>query len=227
MLVEKVSSWAGVRRRIRTALLRLQPLMLPQSWVIARVRAGPGKIALTFDDGPDPAFTPRLLDILECCGVPASLFFIGQAASAYPSLVRDAVTCGHQVSNHGFDHSVKPRQGWSSYLDNILRGEEALLDVCPAASVSFFRPPHGIFPKRLLPWAVRHGRTIALWSIDSGDSFGGGETVLETTQPQHIRAGDVVLFHEDQCETIDVLAEVIGRLYQAGYTFATLREFTK
>jgi peptidoglycan/xylan/chitin deacetylase (PgdA/CDA1 family) len=205
----------------------VQPRLVPPSWVIARAPAGERRIALTFDDGPDPASTPRLLDILARSGVSASLFFVGRQAVAHPQLVREAVARGHQVSNHGFDHSRQPRHPWRAYRENILRGEQALQAACPEAVVRCFRPPRGAFPKRLLPWVLLHGRTLALWSLDSGDSFAGGEAVLANLRPERVRCGEVILLHEDQSATLDVLAEIIARLRAAGHSFATLQEWQR
>ena len=210
------------KARLRGAFLRVQPFLIPGSWITYRMRARGRTVALTFDDGPDPARSPALLDALERLGCPATLFYLGKQAHAYPDLVREACSRGHQVSNHGYDHTVQVGDGWAAYRANILRGEEAILAAAETADARWFRPPRGIFPRRLLPWAALKGRTIAMWSCDSGDSFGDAGAVLERTAPACLRAGDVILMHEDNDETLRVLPEVVGRLRDAGYGFVTM-----
>jgi len=77
---------------------------LPSSYVIERTGDHPGWIALTFDDGPDPRWTPRIMDILKQENVPATFFIIGKNGQAYPDLVRRMVNEGHEVGNHTFTH---------------------------------------------------------------------------------------------------------------------------
>lgn len=214
---------ARLRRRLRSAFLAVQPHVTPASWLTYRMRAGGRTVALTFDDGPDPRNSPALWDALERLDCPATLFYLGRQAEEYPQLVREACSRGHQVSNHGYDHTVQVGDGWRAYRDNILRGETAITAAEPAANVLWFRPPRGLFPRRLLVWAALKKRTIAMWSLDSGDSFGDAAAVLERTHPDRVRPGDVILMHEDNTETLRILPEVVGRLRDAGYGFVTMK----
>jgi len=213
-----------LRKRLRRTFLAIQPRVFPESLLITRLPRAGRKIALTFDDGPDPVLTPMLLEILGGWHISASLFFIGRAAERHANIVREAVSRGHQVSNHGYDHSVRLSAGWPAYRANILRGEEALKSACPSAAVKHFRPPRGRYPLKLILWAYLNSRTVALWSVDSRDSFGDRESVLRRVHPARLQPGDVLLFHDDKLEAINALDVLIGRLRRAGYAFATLQE---
>ena len=214
---------ARLRRRLRSAFLAVQPRVIPASWLTYRMRAEGRTAALTFDDGPDPRSSPALWDALERLDCPATLFYLGRQAEQHPQLVREACSRGHQVSNHGYDHTVQVSDGWRAYRDNVLRGEAAIGGAEPAADAFWFRPPRGVFPRRLLVWAALRNRTIAKWSLDSGDWSGDAAAVLERTHPDCVRPGDVILMHEDNAETLRILPEIVGRLRDAGYSFVTMR----
>jgi peptidoglycan/xylan/chitin deacetylase (PgdA/CDA1 family) len=113
----------------------------PSSYVIQRAGDRPGMIALTFDDGPDPQWTPAILDILKKENVPATFFIIGKNGQSYPELVRRIVNEGHEIGNHTFSH---PNLGElpGPLVDLELNATQRLIESLTGRSTVLFRPPY-------------------------------------------------------------------------------------
>ena len=127
-------------------------------------------IALTFDDGPDPVVTPRLLRVLESHAAPATFFMCGLAAQRHPDLVRAVLAAGHAIGAHSWDHRHKILRGlpdaeWRRQIDDT----HALLADLSGTAVRWFRPPRGITDRHTWTKLRRQGVTTVLWSIDGWD----------------------------------------------------------
>jgi len=131
---------------------------------LRRGPAGRRRVALTFDDGPDPAATPRLLELLEARGIRATFFLIGERAARHPGLVRELVAAGHEVGNHTWRH----RNAWfltpQETVREIERGTE-ILAALTGEPPRYFRPPWGLVNLVALRTARRLGQRLVLWSI--------------------------------------------------------------
>jgi peptidoglycan-N-acetylglucosamine deacetylase len=155
------------------------------------------QVAITFDDGPDPATTPRLLDRLDSYGVSACFFVIGDKVNAHPELARSIVERGHEVGNHSTTHDPILMLRSSARLEREIDGCQialAALDI----HVSFFRPPVGITNPRLGPVLASRNMTCVNFSLRPWD---GGNRRLEGLAQRvltRVRAGDVILLH-DRC----------------------------
>jgi peptidoglycan-N-acetylglucosamine deacetylase len=189
-------------------------------------------LALTFDDGPDPQFTPRILDVLADLQVAATFFVIGRRARAHPELVQRILAEGHALGTHSQSHpdpwTLSPRELWRDYRDGRRTVEEIT-----ERPVHLFRPPRGYIDAvgavamraaRLRPW---------LWTVDSGDwrpGMGTGQLVAGLVT---IRPGDVVLLHDglegplapeaaDRSATVEALPLVVRVLHGRGLRLVTL-----
>ncbi|MBA3819793.1 MAG: polysaccharide deacetylase family protein [Deltaproteobacteria bacterium] len=189
------------------------------------LRRGPitsKRVALTFDDGPDD-YTTRYLDLLDDLGVPATFFLVGQHCADHPDLVREYMRRGHQVANHGFDHTRFTKLGRRALLDQCGRTEQAL-----GGQISgrpWVRPPYGSIDATSLVTLLSSGYTIALWTVDSCDYDDHDPASLaQRCSPQHVGAGDVLLFHEGQQWTLDALPRVVTALHAAGYECVTMHD---
>jgi peptidoglycan/xylan/chitin deacetylase (PgdA/CDA1 family) len=130
--------------------------------------ARPGELALTFDDGPNPAFTPQLLDILARHGVHATFFMVGRYAQAQPALVRRIIAEGHQIGNHSWSH-INLAFASASSINNQLSRTSETLEQISGAPVRYFRPPFGARRPEVLRAARRLGLVPVLWDAMTSD----------------------------------------------------------
>jgi peptidoglycan/xylan/chitin deacetylase (PgdA/CDA1 family) len=149
-------------------------------------------VALTFDDGPDPAHTPRLLDILAAHGARATFFMIGLRAHHHPDLVARVARDGHAIGNHSWDHPSFP-------LISRRERRRQILD-CARAIAPFgerlFRPPYGHQDAASWSAARRAGHRVVAWSIVAGDWEQRDGRSMADAVIGEIRPGSVVLFHD-------------------------------
>lgn len=152
------------------------------------------RVVLTFDDGPDPEGTPRVLDALAALGARATFFLIGQKAVRAPALVRRIVEEGHAIGNHSWSHPFLPRCSDAQLREEVQRAQAELTE-CAGVRPSLFRPPYGWGDERVYRAVREAGLRLTLWSFDSGDYFGLSGRALRW-RLQRIRHGDVVLLHD-------------------------------
>lgn len=163
--------------------------------VIYKGRSGRRAVALTFDDGPDPMTTPRLLDLLEKNQVTATFFVVGKNARAHPELIDRIVSRGHLVGNHSFSHST------FLFFKNVcavIQDIEATQTVLSARGVQplVYRPPVGIISPRLWPALVKTGMVLVNFSCRPLD---GGNRRLRHLARRVLRAvkpDDIVVLHD-------------------------------
>jgi peptidoglycan-N-acetylglucosamine deacetylase len=213
---------------------------LPSSYVIERTGDHPGWIALTFDDGPDPKWTPQILDILKREQVPATFFVIGKNGQAYPDLIRRLANDGHEIGNHTFTH---PNLGEipGPLTDLELNATQRLIESLTGRSTLLFRPPYfgdaeADTPEEVEP-AIRArnlGYIMVGLRIDPDDwqlPVTAGQIVERTlnraldTNPE--TRGQVVLLHDsggDRSATIEALPLLIHELRKRGFKFVLTSE---
>jgi peptidoglycan-N-acetylglucosamine deacetylase len=189
------------------------------------LRRGPTtvkRIALTFDDGPDDQ-TPAMLELLDDLGIPATFFLCGERAAERPDLVREYVRRGHQVANHGYDHTRFTKLGRKALLDQLARTDQAIGG--QATGRLWVRPPHGAFDTTSLLTLRTAGYVVAMWSIDSLDHTDKDPASLaERCGPRNVGAGDVLLFHEGQAWTREALPRIVAALHASGYECVTMHD---
>lgn len=128
----------------------------------------PRELALTFDDGPNPAWTPRLLDILASYQVRATFFQLGSRAAAEPELVRRVVAAGHLIGNHSWSHPNLALSSSTRVREELKRSRECLEQIAGVA-VRFFRPPFGARRPGVLRTAREMGMVPVLWNAMTSD----------------------------------------------------------
>lgn len=172
-------------------------------------------IYLTFDDGPDPDFTPRILDVLGEAGMRATFFAIGTQARRAPELVRRAAAEGHEVANHSFSH----RHPWLMSTRNaraeVRQGAEVLSEVLGRAP-RYFRPPHGRMRACMSDEARASGQAIVLWDVSAIDWGPLGTAPRIAQRLGRIKPNDIVLMHDGRNEhnRPDELLKVLPALLQ-------------
>ena len=174
----------------RSRLLGRNLVRLPQT------AARDGMIALTFDDGPDPDVTPKVLDILDCYGAKASFFCIGEKAAAHPAIVRDILRRGHSVENHSMRHSKL----FAFFGPRALRADigmaQSLLGNLAGRPPAFFRAPMGLRSPLLDPVVAGLGLTHTSWTRRGFDISERDPGVVLARLTRGLTAGDIILLHD-------------------------------
>lgn len=185
------------------------------------------RVALTFDDGPHPENTPRILDALDAAGARATFFMQGSTATQYPDLVRDVHARGHLVANHAFSHRPPEQLGTAAYVREVLDTHALLCDLTGAPLPRLFRPPYGTITPPTLIRLLRNGYRFIYWSRDSRDSWlTDAPALLGSFADTPPRPGDIVLFHDDYAQTAAALPELLTSLRTRGLAAVTIEELS-
>ena len=215
---------------------------MPASFVVRRAGEMPGKIALTFDDGPDPQWTPKILDILKEKGVHATFFIIGENGAAYPRLVQRALAEGHDLGNHTFTHpNLGETPNGVAALE--LNATQRLIEALTGRSTRLCRPPYlgdaePTSAEEIAPMqeAERLGYLIVGLKVDPDDwqkpapDLIVERVVAQATDPDPEKRGQVVLLHDaggDRAATVAALPKLIDALRAKGFEFATVSELAR
>jgi len=174
-------------------------------------------VYLTFDDGPHPIATPKVLEVLNQFGIKATFFCVGSNAQKYPEIIRDIERAGHVLANHTYHHE----NGWTTpvdaYMDSITRTSTLIKS-------NLFRPPYGRINLRSIYRIKNAGFQIIMWSWLSKDYNTKLQNTTIISAAKHIKAGDVLVFHDSQKteERIEeLLMEIIPRIQSKQLTFST------
>jgi peptidoglycan/xylan/chitin deacetylase (PgdA/CDA1 family) len=187
--------------------------------------ARPRLIALTFDDGPYPIFTPMLLDVLHALRVPATFFLIGRDAQQWPELARRIETDGNEVADHTYSHPDLDKESRSQVREEILEGGDVLWRLTHDPAVrTLMRPPHGRYTERTLQVAQSLGYDVVLWTDDSGDWRTLTPRQIETHVLEHATAPEILLLHSGKLATVEALPIIVAAFRKAGYEFVTVGE---
>jgi len=189
------------------------------------VRGNPGEraVALTFDDGPHPDYTPRLLAILRRYGVPATFFVVGEMAEAHPELIRAERAAGHVIGNHTYHHVNLTRIPTPEIATEWQACQEVVQSITGEA-MHFCRPPGGDYDRDVIAAATALGLTTVLWTDDPGDYARPGDRTIETRVLARVSNGGIILIHDGVQQTIDVLPQIIHILKQRGFSFVTVAD---
>lgn len=196
--------------------------------VLIRQKNANHDIALTFDDGPHPQNTPRILDILDADDATATFFIQGKIARDHPSLVREIAARGHQIGNHGYSHLDASRSSLRAYVQEAIQAQDALQNILGRRIEKIFRPPYGnITGPSFLALAWR-GFRFVFWSVDSRDSFIREPSALMAhIDSLRITGGDILLLHEDYAHTVDSLPRMLRSLKNRSFKFSRVSDLGK
>ena len=177
------------------------------------------EVALTFDDGPDPEVTPRVLDLLDAHGVRASFFCIAEKAARHPELCREIVRRGHAVENHSNRHPYSfAARGMGGMRREIVAAQETLAAVCGKVP-RFFRPPAGLRSPLLDPVLHGLGMRLVSWTRRGFDTHHADPDFVATRLLEDLAAGDILLLHDGNSARLDdgrpVVLEVLPRVLAA------------
>jgi peptidoglycan/xylan/chitin deacetylase (PgdA/CDA1 family) len=187
----------------------------------------PRSVALTFDDGPWPVDTKRVLAVLKRFHVPATFFMVGNLVERYPSLARTVAAAGYPIGDHSYDHPISPALADLS-AEKIMAEIAAAKDALNAVGIdpTLFRPPGGSYDDFVVQEARREGMRVVMWSVDPED-WRSGLTAKEVAKSvlSHVRAGSIILLHDgggDAAHTIKALPDIIRGIRKRGFTFTVV-----
>lgn len=216
-----------------------KPAAVTMSWVelqrrypgtfVVRGPRGARKVALTFDDVPDPRYTPQVLDILARHKVRATFFVVGWRAAKYPALVRRIRREGHVIGNHSYDHAVLPRLSMDAFQRQIDR-TDAVIAPLAGYSPRLIRPPYGEISPRQIEWLKRGRFIVVNWNVDSVDWRGIDSRSIMANIKKTLQPGSIILQHagggvgQDLSGTLNALPKLIALLRGKGYEIVTLPE---
>jgi chitin deacetylase len=192
--------------------------------VVEQVKVQPKNrvVALTFDDGPWPVYTERVLAVLRGQDVHATFFMIGQNVRNYPSIAQHVFEQGHAVGNHTWNHPSRPRGARTEIVrtDDIFK---KTLGFTP----TLFRPPYGNMRNGLTTVAKQQGKAVIMWSVDSADWRRGTAAAIQARSLKHLKPGAIILLHDgggNRDATVAALPGIISSLRAKGYRFVTVPE---
>ena len=211
---------------IFAALMLFFPSYAERPFKEAIIDEGEKKIALTFDDGPNPRYTDMILDILSEYNIKATFFVIGKNAELYPEPLSRASQEGHEIGNHTYSHPHMKRLSREETEREILSCQERLYGTFGVMS-SLFRPPEGFLGQFCEDITNNIGLKTVLWSIDTRDWEAKPANKIVSGIKESIKSGKVLLFHDyvsGKNTTIPALREILPYLLSSGYEFCTVSE---
>ncbi|GLY51225.1 polysaccharide deacetylase family protein [Lentzea sp. NBRC 102530] len=192
--------------------------------LVDRVETDDRVVALTFDDGPDPAGTRQVLDLLEAEGVPATFFLMGRDLAAHPELGKKIAEAGHEIGNHTFNHQRMIGVSSATVAKEIEDTDAEIRKTGYQGTVNF-RPPNGKKLFALPRYLERHDRTTVMWDVEPDSA--GSPTAQEISQQtlEETTPGSIILLHPmygSRDQTRQALKPIIVGLKERGYRFLTV-----
>ncbi|MFD7065761.1 polysaccharide deacetylase family protein [Streptomyces sp. NPDC059913] len=180
-------------------------------------------VNITIDDGPDPNWTPQVLQLLKENDVKATFCMVGTQAQAYPDLVKRVVAEGHRLCNHTVSHDTSMDRKSEAYQSQqILDAERMITKASGGVRPQYYRAPGGAFTPFSRQLAASHGMRPLGWNVDTKDFERPGADVMVATVKREIANGPTVLFHDaggDRSQTLTALREVLPWLREQGYLY--------
>jgi len=194
--------------------------------------AGP-RLALTFDDGPNPRNTPRLLDLLAEKGVVATFFLVGRRVRQFPELARRIARAGHEIGNHGFHHvplTLLP----GPLMEREIRTTNQIVADVVGHRPRFLRPPMGWISRGVLDTILRQENQAVIGSVYPRDPRQPGVEIIVRRVLSRVQPGDIVILHDggwrtrtDRSQTITAVDRLVDVLRGRGMAFRTVGELVE
>lgn len=195
--------------------------------VIWEVNTDEKQVALTFDDGPHPTYTPEILDVLAKYDAKATFFVIGEHAKKYSYLIERQANEGHEVANHTLthDYTMKTR----SKLKKELEETTSIIEQITGQKTALYRPVGGRYNDLIVDTARENGYLVVMWSWhqDTEDWKRPGAKKIANKVLKGVKPGDIILFHDsggDRSQTVRALEIILQKMQEEGYEFVTVSE---
>jgi peptidoglycan/xylan/chitin deacetylase (PgdA/CDA1 family) len=189
-------------------------------------------IYFTFDDGPDPTWTPRVADVLARYGARATFFMVGQEVEAHPDVVRRVVQAGDYAADHTWEHDSLQGVSEEEFVESVGRTRDVLISTASDlftldGTVAYVRPPYGETDESTRAYAADLGMSVVMWDVDPMDWREPGAQEIATYVLENAYPGAIVLMHDgggDRSQTVAALETILPTLAARGYTFPTIFE---
>ena len=184
------------------------------------------KVALTFDDGPHPRYTPEIIDILEEYGIKATFFVIGQNIDNYPEAFERIVSSGCEIGNHTYSHKNMAKMCEEEIMREIKGTEESVARYTDKKML-LLRPPEGAIGVPLERVCQTLGYDVILWSVDTLDWANTPSEAITANVMKSLCGGDIILMHDytsNKGITCSALRALIPAMIEKGYEFVTVSE---
>ena len=210
---------------------KISPVWAGSPVIITSGGSAKQAVALTFDDGPSPRYTPQIMALLKQYQARGTFFVLGGKVEKHPDLIQAMLAAGHEVGNHSYSHCRLLK------TDRLARARELertclALDLlgCPKGS-RLMRPPYSESDQRLVSYVKNTDREMILWSVDSGDWRGLGAQAIAANVLTQVKNGSIIIFHDsdetgqaDRNPTVAALNIILPALRKAGYRLVTVSE---
>lgn len=206
---------------------RLLPIFVfADEGVYRSVETDSKRIALTFDDGPHPVLTQKILSILEKYNVKATFFMVGVNVVNYPEAANAVIRAGHEVGNHTFSHHTVTRLDEATMHTEIERCEDVLRELCEYRP-HIFRPPQGAINPCVTQYSKDANYSVILWSLDTRDWEIKDAASIAQSVLSRVQGGDIILMHDyigTNSKTPEALEIILPKLLAHGFEPVTVRE---
>jgi len=207
--------------------------ILTRRGTIYRVKTDKKHVVLTFDDGPSPIWTPKILDELKSENIKATFFMIGHHVQKYPEIAKRVVDEGHIVGNHGYAHSVMLYYTPAEIEEEIKYTEHVIKEIT-GFTTKYFRPPKAWLRQTIKKKVKSMGYETVLWSLNSKDWVSFNHKSIARYISKNIKNGDILLFHDSgnvtsteggsRLQTVKTISLLARTLREQGFEFITIEE---
>ena len=178
------------------------------------------KVALTFDDGPDPKITTQILETLEKYDAKATFFMLGSRVEYYPDIAKNVKDAGHELGNHTWNHPDLTKAGAEKVRNEIHR-TSTIIETVTGTKATAFRPPYGAVNQKV---RSQTNLPVVLWDVDTLDWKHRDANQLLVKIKEKTKDGSIILMHDIHQATADGLDDVLAYLQSEGYIFVTVSE---
>lgn len=189
-------------------------------------------VAITFDDGPHPVFTPKILDILAKYNAKATFFVAGNKVKRFPEVLKREAAEGHEIANHTYNH-IYSRNITAEKLTTELNDTDAIIQQITGQKPKLYRPVGGIFNELIINTAVQNNKLVILWSWhqDPKDWRSPAANHISEVITKGVQPGNIILLHDwngteesKVSQTVLALDSILAHLYKNGYKCVTVSE---
>lgn len=199
--------------------------------VVQRVSMTEKLVALTYDDGPHPVYTPQILKVLDQYHVKATFFMIGEQMKKYPGLVKEVLRKGHIIANHTYHHPQNIEVDSPAQIMKELELCEHIIEHLTGRRSKFFRPPHGLVNGTVLSIAQKEGYRTILWTVCADHHDAPTPQLMAQRVIDQIQPGGIILAHDGTFESrwkdVQATSLIIKSLEKQGYRFVTIPELLR